>query len=182
MPSDLLAYRPELELNATGKFDGRADADLATLGFAAEALELRSAAALDRLIERMAAQGGMAPQVLRGTLPGRALRSQLRRAALAVLPLPGQSSAALAALKTRAARILGLELEGLSPEDKEFEVAQQFVRFAQDAIRRTAAAPGAAQAALVQAARHHAPGLLRHGVPQHGRWLRAGQRLIVLDC
>ena len=33
---------------------------------------------------------------------------------------------------------LGLELEGLSQEDREFEAAKQFVRFASDAVKNAA--------------------------------------------
>lgn len=71
-----------------------------------------------------------------------------------------------------------LELEGLSNEDREFEVARRFVRFASDATRRasSAAAAGASPKAAVgnalkQAAYNHAPGLLRkrRGGGRNGR-------------
>jgi len=71
-----------------------------------------------------------------------------------------------------AAQIFGLELEGLSPEDKEFELTRSFVRLAADAVRHAAAAalppsvpPQAiASRAATEAARHWAPGLLGAGV------------------
>lgn len=65
------------------------------------------------------------------------------------------------------ANTFGLELEGLSPEDQEFELARRFVRLTRSAGRR---APrfarrlpprAAVRRTLVAAARRHAPGLLR---------------------
>src|SRR4029077_13938322 len=79
---------------------------------------------------------------------------------------PG-GGAAGARLAQQAGSLLGLELEGLSPQDQEFEAARQFVRFASAATKHAAAAPRnvapqtAARAAAVAAAQHHAPGLAR---------------------
>jgi hypothetical protein len=88
--------------------------------------------------------------------------------------------------------MFGMELEGLSPEDKEYEVAQQFIRLATDTIRRATAAAhtGApptvtAAAAFRQAAGRYAPGLLKSAAqtaPASGRWRREGRRIIVLHC
>jgi hypothetical protein len=66
-----------------------------------------------------------------------------------------------------AARVYGLELEGLSAEDRDFEIARQFVRFAGEAIARASEAPArlpdpaAVGAAVAEAARAHAPGLMQ---------------------
>jgi len=105
-----------------------------------------------------------------------------------------------------ASNLLGLELEGLSPEDQELEVAQRVVRLAADAAQQAAQAPpGAppqqvARAALAAAAARHAPGLLRNGAGsapgthagpyggaaghpgrvQQGRWVRRGNKIVVL--
>jgi hypothetical protein len=80
-----------------------------------------------------------------------------------------------------ASNMFELELEGLSNEDREFEVARRFVRFASDATRRasSAAASGASPKAAVgnalkQAAYNHAPGLLRKR--RGGRGGRPGGR------
>ena len=40
-----------------------------------------------------------------------------------------------------AARLYGVETEGMSAEDRDFEIARQFVRFAQAEARRAAGAP-----------------------------------------
>jgi hypothetical protein len=66
-----------------------------------------------------------------------------------------------------AANVFGLELEGLSPEDQEFELARRFVRLTRSAGRRARRfvrrhRPRAVvRRALVTAARRHAPGLVR---------------------
>lgn len=57
--------------------------------------------------------------------------------------------------------LLGLELEGLSNEDREFEVARQFVWFGNDAVQRTVQAGDSARdarSAYMDAARQHASG------------------------
>lgn len=73
-----------------------------------------------------------------------------------------------------AAKMFELELEGMDEQEAEFEVAQRFVRLAGSAARNAARAPSSApprtvaHAALVTAARRHAPGLVR-GPARRGR-------------
>jgi len=97
-----------------------------------------------------------------------------------------------------AGRAFGLELEGLSSEDREFEVARRYVSFAGEAVKNLASAPSgldprtAANAAAVAAAKTHAPGLLpprQAGMePQSyssfptghsGRWMRRGNKIVL---
>jgi hypothetical protein len=65
-----------------------------------------------------------------------------------------------------------MELEGLSEEDQEFEVARQFVKFAGEAAKQAAQAPAnvppqeAAKSAVVTAAQQHAPGLCAQARPR----------------
>jgi hypothetical protein len=69
-------------------------------------------------------------------------------------------------LASMAGSALGLELEGLSNEDREFEVARRLVRIGQHATRHLAGMPPtmpparAARIAFLRAARQVAPGLL----------------------
>jgi hypothetical protein len=79
----------------------------------------------------------------------------------------GPPGAALGgSLGSAAGRLFGLELEGLSPEDSEFEVSKQFVRFAGATVKNALQGdPSAARSKTVQqaawkAARAHAPGLM----------------------
>ncbi len=73
-------------------------------------------------------------------------------------------------LGSMASNLFELELEGLSPEDREFEVARAYVRFANAAANNAASLAGRSpsappqtvlKTALTQAAQQHAPGLLR---------------------
>jgi hypothetical protein len=57
-----------------------------------------------------------------------------------------------------ASRVFGLEAEGMSAEDRDFEIARQFVRFARAAL--THASTTSAQSALARAGREFAPGLV----------------------
>jgi hypothetical protein len=107
-----------------------------------------------------------------------------------------------------AGRALGLELEGMSPADQEFEVARRVVRLGAQAARHAAGMTPATQAeavrvaqtALAAAAREVAPGLLRQapatvhgngngrapaftanpGERRTGRWVRQGDRILLL--
>ncbi|HSW11463.1 MAG TPA: hypothetical protein VLI06_01415 [Solimonas sp.] len=99
----------------------------------------------------------------------------------------------------RANRFFGIELEGLSPEDKEFEAARRFVQLSAEAARQAARTPAqlppraAARRAAALAARRYAPGWMQAAVPalasaqpsssfaRTGRWLRHGPGVIVLN-
>jgi uncharacterized protein (DUF697 family) len=54
------------------------------------------------------------------------------------IPIPGVGTAVGSALGSAASKLLEAELEGLSPEDREFEMARRFVRFASTAAKRAA--------------------------------------------
>lgn len=88
------------------------------------------------------------------------------------------------AVTAAAKRYFDMELEGLSHEDQEFEVARRFVRFGAEAIRNlldamgTGPAQQTARRAVVDAARAHAPGLVTESVLNAARSRRgpgAGQ-------
>ncbi|MGH8787461.1 MAG: hypothetical protein ACREYA_20560, partial [Cupriavidus necator] len=85
----------------------------------------------------MSALVGLLAQTARHVLP-----AHVRRVG------PGAALAPAAVLHDgtvqKAGRLFGLELEGLSPEDKEYEAARHFVRFAADAVRHAAAPATAA--------------------------------------
>jgi hypothetical protein len=81
--------------------------------------------------------------------------------------VPGAGMAVGQRLAAAAGTLFGLELEGLSPEDREFEVARRWVRFAGASSRRAARMSPrmglqfAASRAITAAARRYAPGFLR---------------------
>lgn len=124
------------------------------------------------------------------------------------IPIPGVGTAVGSALGKAASNLFEMELEGLSHEEQELEVARRFVRFAGASARRAAASPAtvspyaAARSGVTQAARRFAPGLyrrrphLRPRVPAvssyapstvvapttGGRWIRRGPRIVILNC
>ena len=55
-------------------------------------------------------------------------------------------------LGSMAGNLFELELEGLSQEDREFEAAKQFVRFASEAVKNAASAPGGNPVAIARSA------------------------------
>jgi hypothetical protein len=199
MDKRLLDYRPEMEFLDTPGTPAAAGGvcadELAELELSAQLLEVAGAGQLERFVGELIARAGAPGRAAAATPAGRALAAALAEAARRVLPIRhGAADGAVAPplgraggdLKSRAARIFGIELEGMSPEDKEFEVAQRVVRFACDAARGAlggggATSEAAAQAALWRAARRHAPGLLRCAAPARGHWRREGGRIVLLD-
>ena len=195
MTSRLLAYRPEMELpERLGTLPLQHEDELA---LAAQLLEVRAPAQFDAFLQRQLA-GTAAGQQLRGTPLEGPLRQLLDRALAPLLPLHGGPARAK---RQHAARLFGMELEGLSPEDKEFELARHVVHLI-DAVNTelaqqggvdgaSARAPAArVQTALLRVARALAPGLLRQAartpesgqVANGGRWRREGGHIVVLDC
>ena len=135
---------------------------------------------------------------------GQALGGILKDAAKKALPIVGgalggyfggSSGADIGSkLASSAGRIFGLELEGLSAEDREFEAARQFVRFGGAATAKAVRAPQniqpqvAAKMAAALAARRYVPGLSGAALQQgpaalygrSGRWIRRGRKIILL--
>lgn len=138
--------------------------------------------------------GGVLKGIARTALP-------IAGGALGSLVAPGIGTALGSSLAAGAGRMFGLEVEGLSGEDQEFQVARRYVQFAKEAARQAAGlaqaapAPQAVQQAVTTAARQFAPGLLQGGaagmrVPavaggmpgprgRAGRWVRRGRTIIL---
>ncbi|MEP9379137.1 hypothetical protein ABLE91_20660 [Aquabacter sp. CN5-332] len=174
MASRLLAYDPELEtFEGETAVPSRPGSDtLREMARATMLLELRAPPAL-RTFLRGAALAAAREVGARG-VPA-ALTATVQRleaaivAALRETPprrLPGPFGATLGSrLVAIAGSRLGLELEGLSHEDQEFQVARRLVRFVEAALRGAARAAdpdpeAAARRALAAAAARLAPGLI----------------------
>ena len=144
---------------------------------------------------------------------GQALGDVLKDAARKALPVVGSAVGDYVSpggrgadwgqrLGAAASQLFEMELEGLSTEDKEFELARRYAQFASAATRAAAsrASNGAppravARSAAADAAHTYAPGLLRlidpTGVglsapvngashaPASGRWVRRGRVVTV---
>jgi hypothetical protein len=212
----LTEFEPELETYGFEEFE-YSDAqevvfDEATeMELAAELLSVTDEAELDQFLGGLIKTAGRHIGRFVRSPVGRTLGGFLKGVAKKALPAiggaigtvvaPGVGTALGSQLGTAAGQIFGLELEGLSPEDQEFEVARRFVRLAGDAAKNAATiAPSAdprpaAAAALKMAARKHAPslvGLLEGGQPtaaaaamagqtgRSGRWIRRGRKIVLL--
>jgi len=138
------------------------------------------------------ALGGMLKGAAKNLLP-------MAGAALGNMVVPGLGGMVGGQLASVAGRAFGLELEGLSPEDQEFELNRAFVKTAAEAAKQASLAPVAAppnvaaQQAMVAAAHKHAPGLVAGTPPgataamtanrsrrrRMGRWERRGNTIIL---
>jgi len=145
------------------------------LELAAELLEITNEQELNYFLGNLIKKVGSAVgKVVRSPI-GQALGGVLKKVAKTALPMagaalgnlivPGVGGAIGGKLASAAGSMFGLELEGLSPEDREFEVARRFVRLAGSTTHRALTAPSqahpvvVARSALQAAARRHAPGL-----------------------
>ena len=179
-------------LGAAGELDDRAAREVA---LASELLEVQTSAELEQFLGTLLRRAVGAGRKFARSATGRALGGLLKQAATGALPMVADAvnpqAAGLAGPEGPSAAELGLELEGLSQEDREFEVARAFVRFADAAARIAAQAPPAtpptqtAGAAATAAARRHLPGLLvptaarSRGREHSGRWVRQGNEIVV---
>jgi hypothetical protein len=157
--------------------------ELEELDLASKLLEARSGSQLAALLRHIA---NRASAVARRRIDPRVQALLLNRLArAAVIVRTGlQSDRQTTGLQASPEVIFGAELEGLSPEDQEFEIARRFVRLTFDASRHAVlAAQGAAPDVIASnaerlAARRLAPGLLRVlGPPPMGFRARHRARL-----
>jgi hypothetical protein len=176
--------------------------EMQEIELASELLEITSEEELEQFLGGLIGTVGNAIGRFARSDTGQALGGILKSAAKQALPVVGQAvgqwvspdrGGEWGARAGRAAGdLLGLELEGLSQEDREFETARQFVRFATTAARQALLAPptvpgqAAATAGAASAARIYAPGLLprlpgRSGKlwPRSGRWMRRGRSIVL---
>jgi hypothetical protein len=208
----LLDYNPESETFEAGaiardesEWRGATDTEAVfgeadEMELAAGLLEVANEAGLERFLGDLIDRAGQvigraAPTAVRGTLG-----AMLSTAARQALPIVGRAlgqkvgGAAGAQVVDAAAKYFGLELEGLSREDQEFEATRRFIRFAGEAAKNAVEAPTAMPpvAAMARAARRYAPGLLKQPLDPRpadpgarrvptagGRWVRRGQNIVV---
>ena len=142
---------------------------------AAELLEITNEQELDHFLGDLFKKAtGAIGKVL--NLPaGASLGGILKALAKKALPIAGgalgtffggPAGAAIGSkLSSAAGGLLGLEAEGMSPEDRDFAAARRFVRLSAEAAQQAANTPPqvppqtAAQTAVVNAAAKHAPAL-----------------------
>jgi hypothetical protein len=190
--ADYEAYEAEFEFESEWEYEAEGPfSEAEEMELAAELLEITDEYELDQFIGKLVRRGARAVGRAIKSPTGRALtRKLLPIAGRAVgnLIVPGAGGVVGARLAAGAGRAFGLELEGLTPEDQEFEVARRVVRLAGDAAQKAATAPSsvppdaAASRAVASAARKHAPGLVPAGAAaggQQGRWVRKGRAIVI---
>jgi hypothetical protein len=201
-----------------GEMEGRLLAgvgpDSRELELASELLALASEQELEQFLgDLLSGVAGAAGHFVESPT-GQALGGILKDAARQALPILGRAVGDYAApgrggewgqrAGAAASQLFELELEGLSNEDKEFELTRRYVQWARGAastaanaaVRVEAPPQAIARAAAVQAARRYAPGLLslldpassdpavslagaRVHSPLNGRWVRRGHCIVV---
>jgi len=161
--------------SARPRFDaGTSDTDMA-----ARLLDVQSEEELEQFLGSLVSRAAGAVRNFAGSATGKALTDVLKKGAAAALPMAGAALPGLGgavggylgkeagqAAGSKVKEWLGWELEGLSGEDREFEIAKAFTRFASAAARQAARAPAGAppqavaRAAAITAARRYAPPML----------------------
>ncbi len=188
------------ELESLGVFSESEEMELA-----AELLSVSDEYEMEQFIGKLIKKAGRKIRKFAKSSTGRALGGILKKVAKRALPIVGRAAGTFLGgpaggaiggkIASAAGKAFGLELEGLSPEDQEFEVAKRFVRFAGEAAKKAAQVPKSAPAkkaaaiAVKTAARKHAPGLMTPssksmaitgGRRGSGRWIRRGRKIILL--
>lgn len=174
---------------------------------AADLLEVSTDEELEQFLGDLFKKIGRGAKRFFKSSAGKALGGILKGVAKKALPIvggtlgnlvvPGLGGVVGSSLASSAGKAFGLELEGMSPEDQEFEVARQYVKLAGSAAQKVAQMPSnmdprsAATAAITEAAKQYAPGLLKQkGSSQtrnrtdlkgsrSGRWVRQGNKIIL---
>ncbi len=165
------------EFDTEQEYDGEAELEnpldeVEEMEYAAELLEITDEQELDQSLGKLISRVSRAAGGIIRSPAGKALGGMLKSAAKKALPIAGRAvgtyfggpagGAIGGKLASAAGGIFGLELEGMSGEDQEFEVARRFVRLAASATQKAAQAPAGAGPRQ------------RHGPPWRQR--RAGMR------
>jgi hypothetical protein len=199
--SEEFEYEEEAGLYDEAEMESLFDED-EEMELATNLLDVSNEAELEQFLGKMFKRVGRKVGRFMKSPTGRRLKKYLRGVAKRALPIAGRAigeryggaeGAKLGAqIGSTAGNVLGLELEGLSPEDQEFEVARRFVRLAGTAAENATLTPStatpetAAKAAITKAARLHAPGLVSAissgATPgqRSGRWVRRGRRIVLM--
>ncbi len=161
-----------------GEVPGEVNQEALEVELATELLGVSNEVQLEQFLGNLIKKAAGAVRTFANSSAGRAVGGFLKSAAKKALPIVGQAAGTFfggplggaigGKLGSLATNLFEVELEGLSNEDKEFELSKAYVRFATDAVRRAAFNPRfrsnprlVARNAIIAAARRNAPGLLR---------------------
>jgi hypothetical protein len=180
--------------------------DSLEMELANDLLNIQNEQELDLFLGKLVRRAGRAVGKFARSSAGRAIGGILKNVAKKALPIAGKALGTFVGgplggalggkLGSMATRLFELDLEGLSPEDQQFEVSRAYVRFANNALRQGAAVarnnPGAhprqiVRTAIRQSASRFAPGLLagrQTNAPirsRKGTWVRKGKTVVLYD-
>ena len=189
--------------------------EMQEMEMAAELLEIQSEAELDQFLEKLKKRASRGLKKFARSATGRAIGAMLKGIAKKALPIATKMAGTYfggpaggmigSKLGGMAANLFEMELEGLSQEDREFEVARRFVLLSKAAVKHAIGQPAnvnpriAARTAITKAAQRYAPGLVRNtsqpsaptqsnvaitaaipaNVSQSGRWFRKGNSIVL---
>lgn len=171
------------------------EAEVAQL--ASELMEVQGEAELEQFLGDLIKKAGSAVGTFINSPTGQALGGMLKSAAKQALPTVGKalggylggSTGAQWGQKIGSFASDNLEMESEAENEAEFETAKCFVRMAGDAVKGVGSVPpgasvqNAVRTAISQAASTHIPALLSAGTTtgaSQGRWIRRGQRIVLL--
>src|SRR5579872_61274 len=181
----LTDYSPQMEIGDSESLEpgDSVFSESEEIQLTSELLDVSNEEELDHFLGDLISKAGKAVGKFVKSPLGKAVGGVLKGVVKYGLPIAGNAVGTIfggpvggmvgGALGSTVTNVLGLELEGLSPEDREFEAARQFVRFAGETLKNaldahpTADPETAARAAAAQAALVHAPGLLHSGPLQN---------------
>jgi hypothetical protein len=196
-------FSSEMELGSvsSGVFNEGQEMELAS-----QFLEIANENELENFLGDLIKSAGRALGKVVKSPIGQALGGVLKTVAKKALPIAGGALGGMfggplgaslgSGLASMAGNALGLELEGLSQEDREFEASKQYVKFAAETVKKALEAPAStdpastAHRAAVEAARALAPGLMDTGKPETagfeekrrtGRWVRHNGKIILFE-
>jgi uncharacterized protein (DUF697 family) len=192
--------------------------------YASQLLEITDEAELEEFLGGLIKKAARAVGGFVKSPVGRALGGVLKNVAKKALPVvggalgsfvaPGVGTAIGSKLGSMASGLFEVELESMDQEEAEFEVARRVVRLTASAAKNAALAPRTAppkvvvRKAIVNAAKQHAPGLVRsttilaqparaYAAPAYaapttggvygprqrsGRWVRRGNKLVIFGA
>jgi hypothetical protein len=203
LESDEFGYSGESEV--FGETDMESPfSEVEEMELATELMGVSSEAELDQFIGKLFKKvGGFIGRVARplgGVLKGIAKKALpfVGGALGSFIPIPGVGTAVGTALGSAVSKALEMELEGMSFEDQEFEMAKRFVQIAGTAAKQASQAQPSAdpqtvvKTAVMNATKKHIPGLATAGITppiaattisvrpgRSGRWVRRGRKIIL---
>jgi uncharacterized protein (DUF697 family) len=171
-------YAGEYNGELSGETQGEVFHETQEMELASELLNVSNEQEMEQFLGKLIRRAAGAVSRFAKSSAGRAIGGVLKSVAKKALPFAGRALGTFVGgplggaiggkLGGWASNLFELELEGLSNEDREFEMARAYVRFAGNAVKRAARNPAyrynpkqAVRGALTGAARRYAPGLLR---------------------